>query len=163
MKKRLICILMLAAMLFASVAQAKQVPALSEDLYTRAKLAVGYLASGAYDKVVTTLPFSDVSPSANEWKNFAERSFTTLSGALPQKIYAVSYWTGNAWKIAVPVFDPVRDDIETLELTSEDGLSFNGYNFASWGQVVAAYQASPYVAWNQEFIASTSVFIENDY
>ena len=162
MKNKLIYILIIAILAMCVPAQAA-VPTLSENLYACAKQAVGFLAAGAYEKVVTTLPFSGISPSASEWKNFAEGSFTTLVGALPQQIYAVSYWAGNCWKIAVPVFDPIADNIETLELISTDGETFAGYGFAYWGQVVAAYQASPYVDWNEEFISSTSVIIENDY
>ena len=74
MKKFLCCILIvvLAAM---SVAALAEVPSLSESLFKYAKGALTCLASGAYDKVVTSLPFSDVSPSADEWRSFAKGSF----------------------------------------------------------------------------------------
>ena len=161
MKKIISCILI--AVLLCSAAAFAEVPKLSENMFKYAKNAVLALANGRYDKLVTSLPFSDVSPRGDEWRELAEGAFSDLPGSEPQTLYAVAYWMGTAWKIAVPVFDPVDAEIETLELISADGKTFNGYNFALWGQVAQALQASPYVAWNQEFISSTSVFIENDF
>ena len=159
MKKIISCFL-IAAMLLCAAAQA-EVPSLSEKLFKYAKGALSCLASGEYDKVVTTLPFSDISPSADEWRSFAQGSFSTLSGK-PQSKYAVAYWTGRAWKIAVPVAEPASGSVETLVLVSEDGSTLSGYGCTSWSKVKGEYQNSNYVSWNEEYNASTSVLIESD-
>ena len=159
MKKIISCFL-IAAMLLCAAAQA-EIPSLSEKLFKYANGALSCLASGEYDKVVTSLPFSDISPSADEWHSFAQGSFSSLSGK-PQSKYAVAYWTGRAWKIAVPVAEPASGSVETLVLVSEDGSSFSGYGCTSWSKVKGEYQNSNYVLWNEEYNASTSVLIESD-
>ena len=160
MKKLISCMLVLLILL--GTAAYAQIPALSENLFKYAKNALKCLASGDYQKVVTSLPFSDVSPSAKEWSSFAEGSFSGLTGSKPQTDYAVAYWTGKTWKVAVPLNAPVSAEIETFVLVSEDGSSFSGYGCSSWGSVQKEYQKSDYVSWNKEYNNSTSVVIEFD-
>ena len=158
--KRIISFFLIAVMLLCTAAQA-EVPSLSEKLFKYAKAALTCLASGEYDKVVTGLPFSGLSPSADEWRSFAQGSFSSLS-AKPQSKYAVAYWTGRAWKLAVPVAEPASDGVETLVLVSEDGSTFSGYGCTNWGKIKGEYQNSNYVSWNEEYKAATSVLIESD-
>ena len=77
--KKLISILLIMLILLSTAAYAK-VPTLSEGLFKYAKNALKALAAGDYQKVVTSLPFSDVSPSVKEWSSFAEGSFTVEVG-----------------------------------------------------------------------------------
>lgn len=160
MKKRFCCTL-LAILLLTSVALA-EVPSLSENMFKYAKGTLSCLASGAYDKIVTSVPFSGVSPSADELAGFAEGGFTDLPGSTPQTKYAVAYWTGVSWKIAVPVSEPNSASVETLVLISEDGQSVTGYGCSSWSQVSSEYESSNYVHWNAEYNASTSAVVEMD-
>lgn len=160
MKKIISCILIAA--LICTAAALAEVPKLSENMFKYAKKALASLADGAYDKLVTSLPFSDVSPSSDEWAELAEGAFTTLSGSEPQNVYAVAYWMGSAWKIAVPVSDPDSAEVEALVLLTEDGKSFSGYGYTTWGKVRKEYQNADYVQWNEEYNASTSVVIEFD-
>ena len=161
--KKFICCILLAALLVVCASSAyAQVPSLSGSLFQYAKSALTNLASGDYQKVVTSLPFSDVSPSADEWRNLAEGSFSSLSGSSPQTRYAVAYWIGNVWKVAVPVSEPSSGGVETLVLVSEDGKTFTGYGCSSWKKVTGEFQSSDYVSWNEEYNASTSVVVEND-
>ena len=160
MKKRFCCTL-LAILLLTSVALA-EVPSLSENMFKYAKGTLSCLASGAYDKIVTSVPFSGVSPSADEWAGFAEGGFTDLPGSTPQTKYAVAYWTGMSWKIAVPVSEPNSASVEALVLISEDGQSVTGYGCSSWSQVSSEYESSNYVHWNAEYNASTSAVVEMD-
>ena len=159
MKK--ILILLLTAVMLLTVASA-QVSAPSERLFAYAKGALHLLAMGDYDQLVTALPFSDMSPGADEWQSFATGSFTTLADAVPQRQYAVAYWMGDCWKIAVPVAEPANDFVETLILISEDGRSFSGYGCALWSQIRAEYQAAEFVHWNEEYFGGTSAIIEFD-
>ncbi len=152
--KKLFCAL-LALVLLGSVALA-DAPSLSDDLFTSAKLAVVYLASGAYEKLVTLLPFSDVAPSASEWESFAA-NYSDLSGA--QSEYAVAYWTGNYWVVAVPIREPDSGSVEALVLGSEDGSSFIGYRYATWSQVESGYSASDRVLWNIEYVGGTPTVV----
>ena len=160
MKKRFCCTL-LAILLLTSVALA-EVPSLSENMFKYAKGTLSCLASGAYDKIVTSVPFSGVSPSTDEWAGFAEGGFTDLAGSNPQTKYAVAYWTGVSWKIAVPVSEPNSASVEALVLISEDGQSVTGYGCSSWSQVSSEYESSNYVHWKAEYNASTSAVVEMD-
>ena len=162
--KRILCCAMIAALLIAAAAPAlADVPALSAQMFDYAKAALYCLAIGDYDRVVTGLPFSGLSPSADEWRGFAEGAFTALSGSTPQTQYAVAYWTGRFWRVAVPVSEPNSDAVEALVLSSEDGSSFTGYAFATWGDVRSEYQAADYVSWNEEYIGSNWAIVENDW
>ena len=160
--KKLICCTLIVILAVMSASALAEVPSLSEGLFRYAKGALVSLASGAYDKVVTSLPFSDVSPSADEWRSFARGSFSSLTDGDPQTKYAVAYWTGRAWKVAVPVSTPDSGSVETLVLLSEDGSTFSGYACASWSSVCSEYQNSNYVVWNDEYNASVSAIVEPD-
>lgn len=159
--RRLLGSLLILSLLICFPALA-EVPKLGEGMFKYVKNTLTCLASGDYDKIVTAVPFSDLSPSADEWANLAEAAFTSLAGSTPQKKYAVAYWTGEAWKIAVPVSEPSSSDIEALVLFSEDGKTFSGYSCATWGKVEKEYHKAEYVQWNEEYNGSTSVIIEMD-
>ena len=159
--KKIICCTLVAILLLTAAALA-EVPSLSENMFNYAKGTLSCLASGAYDKIVTSVPFSGVSPSADEWAGFAQGGFTDLTGSSPQTKYAVAYWTGSSWKIAVPVSEPSSGSVETLVLISEDGQSVTGYGCSSWSQVCSEYESSSYVSWNSEYNASTSAVVEMD-
>jgi len=147
--KRLIT-LMLALLLIGSCALAAGAPQLSGGLYSAAKQAVGYLASGEYERLVTLLPFSGTAPSASEWESFA-RNYRDTSNI--QRDYAVAYWTGSAWRIAVPLQVPSSGGVEVLMLISEDGSTLTGYRYATWSQVEGEYGSSDHILWNQEYVS----------
>ena len=161
--KKFLCCALLAALLVAAAAPAlAEVPALDPQMFTYAKAALSCLATGDYDRVVTGLPFSGLSPSADEWRSFAQGAFTDLAGSTPQSKYAVAYWTGRIWRVAVPVSEPNALSVETLVLTSEDGSSFTGYACLTWESVSTEYQSADYVSWKDEYSASTSAIVEYD-
>jgi len=154
--KKIICLLIIACLIVPS-ALAGSVPKLDNNLFDYAKKALTCLASGEYERIVSNLPFSDVSPSASEWQSFAG-NFRDLSD--PQIEYAVAYWNGICWNVAVPVSDPVDGGIEVLVLTSFDGISFSGYRYGIWEQIQTEYASSDYVSWNKEYSGSAPmVFI----
>ena len=145
--KKVAC-LALVLMLIAASALA-DIPKPTWALFSYTKQALSYLASGEYERLVTTLPFSDVAPSASEWEGFA-RNFSTLSSY--QTDYAVGYWTGSAWKVAVPVQVPDDGSVEVFVLISDDGNTFSGYRYTNWAQIHAEYSSSDYVFWDQEYV-----------
>lgn len=159
MKRTVAIALVIALVALAAVAYA-DMPKLSDNMIKYAKNALTALESGAYDKLVTSLPFSGISPSANEWEKFAKGSFTQLSSV--QTTYAVAYWTGNAWKIAVPLAEPSSDSVEVFVLSSEDGSSFSGYACTKWSSTYKECSGARYVVWDKEYSASTSAVIEAD-
>lgn len=148
--KKILCLLLISCLLIPA-AMADSAPKLDDKLFTYAKKALACLASGEYERLVTSLPFSDVSPSADEWRNFAG-NYRTMTE--PQSEYAVAYWTGACWNICVPVQEPVDGSIEVLVLTSYDGASFSGYGYDMWEQIKSEYTASEHVSWNKEYTAS---------
>ena len=151
--KKMLCLLLAALML---VATAFAAPQLSSGLFSSAKQAVKYLSSGEYERLVTLLPFSDVAPSASEWESFAG-NYSNLSGV--QQDYAVAYWTGSVWKVAVPIQVPSSGSVEVLTLSSEDGSTFVGYSYATWSQVEAEYSGSDHVLWNQEYVGGAPTVV----
>lgn len=153
--KKPICIL-LALMLIGASALAA--PQLSGSLFSSAKSAVIYLASGEYEKLVTLLPFSDVAPSAAEWEGFAA-NYSDLSGV--QSKYAVAFWTGSIWVVAVPLHEPEDGSVEVLALSSEDGETFNGYRYGTWSQVQSAYEKSDHVLWNEEYVGGEPTIVSD--
>lgn len=155
--KKFICILMIIC-LMCPVTLADAAPAISGNLLNCAKQALNCLASGEYERLVNSLPFSGVSPSASEWKSFAG-NFSDLSDI--QKDYAVAYWTGSCWSIAVPVQEPDSGNIEVLVLSSDDGGTFSGYRYAEWSQIQSEYNSSDHVVWDEEYVgASPMVFVD---
>lgn len=151
--KKLMC-LVLVLLLAGSAALAA--PKLSSSLFSSAKQAVGYLASGEYERLVTLLPFSGDAPSAAEWESFAG-VYATLSDT--QSKYAVAYWTGKTWVVAVPLHEPSDGSVEVLALSSEDGSVFNGYKYASWSKIESAYEKSDHVLWNEEYVGGTPTVV----
>lgn len=158
--KRYVSIILLILLLCTAITAYAEVPQLSGELFSSAKQALLHLASGEYERLVTLLPFSDVAPSASEWQKFAEGNFTTL-GSNVQTDYAVAYWNGSCWKVAVPVSVPDHGNVESLVLTSSDGRTFSGYRYCSWSSVKSEYESAAYVTWNKEFVdASPMIAID---
>lgn len=160
--KRLTAIAVAMLLLCICTIANADVPPLSDRLFDCAKGAIGALAAGQYDRLVTSMPFSDISPSADEWQSFAQGAFSSLSGSDPQTYYAVAYRIGSFWKIAVPVSEPSNDGVEALVLVSEDGSTISGYARSTWGSIRSEYESSDYVKWNHEYVSSTSAVIEAD-
>lgn len=160
--KILMAIVSTALMIILCATACADVPPLSDRMFDCAKNAISALASGEYDRLVTSMPYADIAPSADEWQSFAQGAFSSLVGSSPQTYYAVAYRTGNFWKIAVPVSEPDHDGVEALVLLSEDGSTVSGYARSTWGSICNEYLSSDYVKWNHEYVSSTSAVIEAD-
>lgn len=154
--KRIVSLLLVMLLLISSTALASEIPQIDSSLFLCAKQAVGCIVAGEYERMITLLPFSDVSPSASEWQSFVKGNFMALP-EIAQSIYSVAYWTGSVWKLAVPVSEPASDDVETLVLTSPDGLTFSGYGYAAWADVKNEYLYASYVTWDIEYLDSTPI------
>ena len=156
--KRLLAMIAALALMLAPAALATGAPQFQNALFDSGKQAVGYLASGEYERLVTLLPFSGIAPSAAEWESFAG-NFIDLTDV--QQDYSVAWWTGTMWKLAVPMQVPETEDVEALVLTSEDGSVFDGYRYALWSQVEMEYEISDHVLWNLEYVGGAPmVFVD---
>ncbi|MBQ6594735.1 MAG: hypothetical protein IJH78_03635 [Clostridia bacterium] len=156
MKKSLILTLALLMAFSLIISAAADVPQVSSNLFSTAKEALRCLASGEYERLVTILPFSGISPGADEWRAFAGKNFSTLQNGV-QTEYAVAYWNGSGWCVAVPLSAPSSDSVEVFALLSGDGQSFSGYRYANWGYVRSEMQRSDHVVWNKEYVDASLV------
>ena len=152
--KKLVCAVLIGLMIGATALAGA--PSLSDSLFSSAKQAVSYLASGEYERLVSILPFSDTPPSASEWERFAD-SFSDFSDL--QSDYAVAFWMGSYWVVAVPLQVPDNGSVEVLALSSEDGETFNGYRCATWSQVEKAYGNIKRVLWNREYVGGSATVV----
>ena len=116
------------------------------------------LSYGEYARVSEALPFSGGAPSAEEWQMFAE-SFSTLDSGTVQREVSVAYGRVPAGIWPCRSRSRTRDSVEALMLRSDDGATFSGYKYATWGEVKSGYAASDYVEWNEEYVAGTPVII----
>ncbi len=153
MKKTFLTVM--ALLLVGTVALAGA-PKLSAGLFDSAKQALVILASGDYDGLSDRLPFSGDAPEAHQWQSLAE-SFADLSSV--QTDYAVGFWTGSIWVIAVPVQPPADGSVEVLAFSSEDGTSFNACRYATWKQIEKACGESRRVVWNQEYVGGSAMVV----
>ena len=92
MKKCISCILAIALIL--SAAALAEVPKLSENMFKYAKNALAALADGAYDKLVTSLPFSLSLPAAMNGRNWP-RAPSPVCPA-PNRRISMRWLTGRA-------------------------------------------------------------------
>lgn len=156
--KKIVSVLLFAALILCACAGAESVPDISDSLFSAAKEALSLLSYGEYESVCDVLPFADVAPSAEEWANFAG-NFSTLDSGTVQREISVAYWQNSSWSLAVPISEPNKDSVETLILRSDDGQTFSGYKYATWGEARSGYESSDYVVWNEEYVAGTPVVI----
>ena len=152
MKKTLIILLaVITAVLWMTSACAEK---FSGDLFEYAKNGLNAMAAGKYEPMVSKLPFTDASPSASEWAKFA-KCYSDLSDV--QTKYAVAYWNGVCWNVAIPISEPDDGKVEVFILTSNDGKAFSGYRYTTWSQVVNEYSVSSKVYWDEEYYPDVSV------
>ncbi|MBQ6373883.1 MAG: hypothetical protein IJJ45_05270 [Clostridia bacterium] len=145
--KKVLCLLMIAAL--GAMPAMASVPRLSGRLIGEAKQAAVSLTTRAFD-ALATLPFSGGSPDAEEWRSFA-RSFAFSGRA--QTEYAVAYYGGGSWRIAVPLEAPQSGSVEVLQLLSDDGVSFSGYRHTTWSKVEGELHASEHITWDREYVS----------
>lgn len=144
--KKTICLVLIALI---TLCAAQAAPQLSDSLFAAAKQAALCLTTGDYDRLTDSMPFSGTAPDADEWASFAANY---SAAGVAQQDYAVAYWSNGGWRVAVPMETPDSSDVEVLLLTSEDGYTFSGYRYASWGQVEREYAGSDHVLWNREYV-----------
>ena len=151
--RKLLCAVM--AFLLVGSAALAGTPKLSADLFSCAKQALYCLSVEDYD-ALAAMPFSKDAPDAQLWQSLALK-YADLSSV--QTEYAVGFWTGKIWVIAVPVQPPDDGSVEVLAFSSADGVSFDGCRYAIWSQIEGAYCDSTQVIWDQEYIGSNATVL----
>ena len=61
------------------------------------------------------------------------------------------------WLLAIPISEPVSDDVMALVLMSGDLSTFSGYAALSWAEVNDGVALSDSVYWNTEYNAGSAV------
>ena len=145
----------LALLLTGAVALAGA-PKLSPSLFDSAKQALVCLADGDYEALADDLPFADSSPDISEWKRLADE-YADLNTV--QSDYAVAFWTGKIWVVAVPVRAPSDGSVEALAFSSKDGARFDACRYATWSQVEKACGESSRVVWDQEYVGGSAMVV----
>ena len=133
---------------------------LDEQLFADAKQALVYFEAADYESAAALLGFAD----AAELEKFITGNYMTFGTDIVQTTVSVAWWTGNAWVIAVPLYEPGAPEVETLVLLTNntDCTTFCGYTYALWGDVEAAFSECDYVIWNEEYITEDSIVIFMD-
>lgn len=152
--KKMFCVVM--ALLLVGSAAFAGTPKLSSELFDSAKHALVALASGDYDELSDSLPFLDDAPKASQWRKLAQ-SYARLDSV--QTDYAVAFWNGSIWVIAVPVQPPSDGSVEALAFSSRDGVSFDACRHTTWSQIESAYSDSSRVIWDQEYVGGSATVI----
>jgi len=150
MKKTVLAVL---SLLLAGTVALAGGPKLSAGLFDSAKQALVALSLGDYDGLSERLPFSEDAPDAAQWQRLAE-GYADLEGV--QTDYAVAFWTGDIWVIAVPVQPPADSSVEVLAFSSADGVHFDDCRYATWEQIESACCNSSRVIWDQEYVGGSA-------
>ena len=150
MKRILLAVM---ALLLASPVALAGTPKLSEALIDSAKQALVALADGDCEGLTDRLPFSEEGPTDAQWQKL-----TTLYADLSavQTDYAVAFWTGSVWIIAVPVQPPSDGSVEALAFSSGDGTTFKACRYATWDKVENAYSDCSRVIWDKEYVGGSA-------
>ena len=158
--KRFLAMILAAAALFCTAAAESTVIELNEQLFADAKQALTLFAEGDYETAAELLKFAD----ATEFEKFITGNYTTFGAGPVQTVVSAAMWTGSAWAVAVPLYEPSVPEIETLVLITNniDCAAFTGYTYALWGDVETALAQCDYVIWNEEYTAEESMVIYMD-
>lgn len=149
---KILCLVLIVPALIC--AHAETVPMLDDALFDCAKETLLYLSTGDYESAAALLEFAD----ADELESFVTGNFTAMSEEV-QTFVSVAFWRYNAWFIAVPLYDPIDGEIETLAFRSDDGLTMSGYRYCTWAEIEEEYTQCDYVIWNEEYSPEESLFI----
>lgn len=159
--KKIISIISLFMLVFCTAANAESpVIELNEQLFADAKQALVYFEAADYESAAALLGFAD----AAELEKFITGNYTTFGADAVQTTVSVAWWTGSAWMIAVPLYEPEAPEVEALVLLTNntDCSTFCGYTYARWGDVEAVIAECDYVTWNEEYISEDSMVIFMD-
>ncbi|MBQ3222081.1 MAG: hypothetical protein IJB41_00565 [Clostridia bacterium] len=133
MKLRCMICMVLALMLACAPAFAEKSDysgTLPEEMFLDAKQALSLMSYGEYAAALETIGLD--AKQADEFKFFAEASFSSLSDGVQLKV-AVAFLTEEyGWIMAIPLWEPDAIDVETFLLHSSDGSTFDGYTSATW-------------------------------
>ena len=133
---KLRCMLALALILacIGATAYADQYSGtLPEEMFLNAKQALSLMSYGEYADALDTLGLD--SSQADEFKFFADASFTGLSDGVQLEVSVAFLTDEYGWILAIPLWEPDFADVETFLLHSSDGATFDGYTAATWGFV----------------------------
>lgn len=157
MKRKLLSLLCAACLLLGLTAQAQSGTTFNVRLFADAKKALPLLEAEDYEGASAVL----VAFSADELRNFVRDNIFTFGEGV-QTTVSVAYWTGSTWNLAVPLYEPIDGQVETLVLLIARDLSgFTGYGCETWDEVSTQYAECDYVIWNEEYVPNNPYIIED--
>lgn len=130
---------------------------LPEEMFDAAKYCLCYMSYGMYQDALTLLGFS--SPTAEEFKLFAEASFPTLSDGVQTDVAVACLTDEYGWIIAIPLWKPDAMDVDTFLLHSSDGATFDGYTSATWEFVSTLLTQSKETIWHDRYEPSSKFVV----
>ena len=158
---RKLTVLLLILALALSVCPALADSAPQDQCFMRAKDALYALAQGDNALALDKLAFSYASPddSDDQFLQFVKDYLPLLSADTVQTEVAVCYYesVSGQWLLAIPISEPVSDDVMALVLMSGDLSTFSGYAALSWAEVNDGVALSDSVYWNTEYNAGSAV------
>ena len=135
------------------LARAESVP--SDQYFARGKDALVLLAQGREQDALNKLAFSYAAPddSNERFLQFVRNYLPNLDEKTVQRDVSVCYWenVSGQWLLAIPISEPVNDDVMALVLMSGDFETFTGYAALSWGEISEGTAISDFVWWNVEY------------
>lgn len=150
-KNRLWIFLILLALAAAPLGAFAAEDEMPETMFTNAKEALSLMSYGEYEKALEIIAFSSNEPTVEDFKFFADASFTMLEGGV-QKDVAVACLTDEyGWLLAVPLWEPDAMDIDTFVLHSSDGLTFDNYTSTQWSFISDLLTKSTKVIWHEAY------------
>lgn len=159
MLKKIMSLLVCLTLAACSLASAETIP--TDQYFEKGKTALGQLAAGQTDEALSTLAFSYASPDDSDEKflQFVRDYLPDLSADTVQRDVAVCYWEtlSGLWLLAIPISEPVSDDVMALVLMSSDLQTFSGYAALSWAEVNEGTATSDWVWWNVEYDPGSAV------
>ena len=137
--------LALVLMIIISVTAYADDSALDYELFYRGKNALLMISGGDYEGASGLIGCKE-----DGLRNFVEGNYSDLNDV--QTYVAVAYRSADIYYIAIPVYEPTDTTVPAFVFTSNDGSSFSGLKYMTWGEVVSAYMACDYVLWCEEYI-----------
>ena len=123
----------------------------SETLFDDAKQALSLISYGEYKKALKRLDFSGKTVTAEDLQTFTEDHLSSIFTVAVQTDVAVAYYTGSAWRLAIPLEEPSYDTVPVFVLRSKNGKSFDGYKAMLWYEVLDEVDQAESVTWNESY------------
>ena len=128
----------------------------SDEFYNKGRNALLLLAQGdvdgALELIAFQFPAEDPTYSEEGFRQTVEEKYAAvLDENAAIQTTAVAFYMDELWYLALPVIEPVSDEVESFVLVSPDQLTFTGYAALSWSAVLEMSNMAEESYWNVEY------------